>query len=84
MGGHHPTLLAANGSFSFPVTPRGTQGPPALSPYTSQSVGPGSNDSPQLPRLTPQRTASVSLWGPLDPEEVMESDSQAGSGSGTQ
>ncbi len=71
MGGHRPSLPAAEGRPSLPTTPGRMQGPPALSPYVSPSNRPGVVDSPQIPQLTPQRTASVT---------AMESDSQAGSG----
>ncbi len=81
MEGHRHRIPTASGPLSFPVTLGGTQGPPALSPYTSRQALPGAIDSPQIPQLTPQRTTNTTSQGPLDPEEAMESDSQAGSGS---
>ena len=41
----------------FPSLPHqgGHLGPPLLSPYVSQPADPGAIDSPQIPRLTPQR-----------------------------
>ncbi len=85
MGEHQHHASTAGRRPSFPVMPGGTQEPPALSPYTSQSTHTGAIDSPQLPQLTPERAAtSATSQGPLDPEEAIESDSQAGSGSGKQ
>ncbi len=74
MGGHRPYLPTAEGRPSLPTTPGGMQGPPALSLFVSQPAHPGVADSPQIPQLTPQRTASTTLPGFLDPEEAMESD----------
>ncbi len=57
------------------------QGSPALSPYVGQPNRLGVVESPQIPQLTPQRIASATAQTSFDPEEAMESDSQAGSGS---
>ncbi len=47
----------------------------------NQPVHSGAIDSPQIPRLTPQRTASATSQGLAEQEEAMDSDSQARSGS---
>ncbi len=59
MGGHRPTCLAAGGGLSLHVTPGGSLGPPALSPYANQLLRQETVESPQIPKLTPQGTASI-------------------------
>ncbi len=78
MGGHLPCLPAAEGRPSIPTTLGGMQGHPTLSPYVSQTAHLSATDSPQVPQLTPQLTASATSQGPFDPEGAMESDSPAG------
>ncbi len=57
------------------------QGPPALSPYVDQPAHLGATNSPQTPQLAPLRSASVMSQEQVDPEEAMEADAQARSGS---
>ncbi len=84
MGGHRPCLPAAEGRTSLPTTSNETLGPSALPPSAGQPAHLGATSSPQKSQLAPQRSASATSQGPFDQEEDMESDSQAGSGSGRQ
>ncbi len=81
MGGHRPYLPAAEGRTSLPTTSEETSGRAAFSPSASQPAPLGAPSSPQASQLAPQCYSSATSHGPLDQEEDMESDSQAGSGS---
>ncbi len=82
MGGHRPCLPVAEGRTSLPTTSTEMLGPSALPPSASQPAHLGATSSPQTSQLAPQCSASATSQGPFDKEEDMESDSQAGSGSG--
>ena len=71
-GGHVRRPLVSDPSTLLTATPKGQSMPPALTPMRGNTSGPLGTDTPTLPRLTPQ--ASASLTAPPRHEQDREED----------
>ncbi len=60
------------------ATPNGQFVPPTLTPMRNNTPGPRGNDTPTLPQLTPQSSASLPAPPRQDQEEDMDSEPQQG------
>ncbi len=79
MGGH-VRLPTTSGSFPSPMgTPDSLSVPPVLTPMGSSTPRLRDASIPMLPHLMPQPSASRAALPPLDQEEAMDSEPQAGS-----
>ncbi len=80
MGGHIRLPLATDPSTLLATTPEGRTMPPTLTPVRNNTPGQPGADTPVLPRLTPQPSASLAAppHRGLDQEETMDSEPQPG------
>ncbi len=80
MGGHVRSPLMSDPSALLTATPEGQAMPSALTPERSNTPRPLGTDTPTLPRLTPQTSASLAAppRQEADREEDMDSESQQG------
>ncbi len=80
MGGHIRRPLVSDPSILLVATPEGKAMPPALTPVRSNTPRPLGTDTPTLPRLTPQPSASLAAPPRQEPnrEEEMDSKPQQG------
>ncbi len=72
IGGHVRRPLVSDPSSLLATTPEGHNMPPALTPVRSNTPRPLGPDTPTLPRLTPQPSASLAV--PPGPEPHREED----------
>ncbi len=80
MGGHIRLPLVSDPSTLLATTPEGRTMPPTLTPVRNNTPGLLGTDTPVLPRLTPQPSASLAAppRRELDQEETMDSEPQPG------
>ena len=80
MGGHIRRPLVSDPSTLLATTPEGRAVPPILTPVRNSTPGPLGTDTPVLPQLTPQPSASLAAppRQGLDQEETMDSEPQLG------
>ncbi len=80
MGGHVRLPIVSDPDFMLPATPEGQSMPPTLTPMRNNTPGPRGMDTPTLPQLTPQASASLAAPPRLEPyqEEAMDSEPQRG------
>ncbi len=80
MGGHIRRPLVSDPSALLATTPEGHAVPPALTPVRSNTPRPLGTDTPTLPQLTPQPSASLAAPPRPEPdrEEDMDSTPQKG------
>ena len=80
MGGHIRLPLVSDPSTLLATTPEGRTMPPTLTPVRNSTPGPLGTDTPELPQLTPQPSASLAAppRQGLDQEETMDSEPQLG------
>ncbi len=72
MGGHVQLPIVSDPALMLTATPEGRSVTPTLTPIRGNTSGPRGTDTPILPRLTPQ--ASASLAAPLRQEPDREED----------
>ena len=80
MGSHIRLPLVSDPSTLLATTPEGCTMPPTLTPVRNNTPGQLGADTPVLPRLTPQPSASLAVppHQGLDQEETMDSELQPG------
>ena len=72
--------LVPDPSTMLTTTPEGRTLPPTLTPVRNDTLGPLNTDTPVLPRLTPQPSASLAAPPHREPdqEETMDSEPHPG------
>ncbi len=80
MGGHIRLPIVSDPALLLMTTPEGRSLPPTLTPVRNYTPGPHGTDTPTLPRLTPQASASIAAPPRQEPgrEEDMDSGPQPG------
>ncbi len=80
MGGHVQLPIMSDPALMLPAMPEGQFALPTLTPIRNNTPGPHGTDTPTLPRLTPQASASLAAPPHQEPdrEEDMDSEPQQG------
>ncbi len=80
IGGHVRRPVMSDPSILLTATPEGQPMPLTLTPMRDNTPGPRGTDTPTLPRLTPQASASLAAPPRQEPdrEEDMDSEPQQG------